>query len=190
MTFLKNISPDQTTDKELLSAFKESGDINHLSTLYLRYIDQVFGVCLKYFRDSEKSKDAVMDIFEELISKVKLHEVDNFKGWLHVLARNYCLMQLRSPKNIKTTEYNAGFMHFNDISHLNSELLEKEQTFEKLEKCMEILPPEQKQTVELFYLKNKCYNEIAEITGYEWNKVRSFIQNGRRNLKICLDRKD
>lgn len=156
----------------------------------MRYIDQVFGVCLKYLRDAQRSKDAVMDIFEELNKKLRSHEIDNFRGWLYVLARNYCLMQLRTPKNLKTIEYNPSFMQSGEISHLNSERLEKEETFNKLEECLKILPLEQKQAVELFYLGNKCYNEIAEITGYEWNKVRSFIQNGRRNLKICMDKKE
>ena len=186
MNFLKNISPGET-DKELLAAFKQSGDMNYLSTLYQRYMDLVFGVCLKYFKDAERSKDAVMDIFEELNRKLKQHEVDNFKGWLHVLARNYCLMQLRSPKNMKTTEFNAGFMQSEQNTHLSSEHLEKEQNLNKLEDCLKKLPGEQKETVELFYLQNKCYNEIAEITGFEWNKVRSYIQNGRRNLKLCMD---
>ncbi len=190
MAFLKNISPDNSTDKELLVAFKASGDINLLSTLYQRYMDLVFGVCLKYFKDTERCKDAVMDIFDELNTKLRVYEVDNFKGWLHVLARNYCLMQLRSPRNIKTTEFNPMLMYSEQNTHLKVEALEKEENFKKLEQCIETLPDEQKQSVMLFYLKNKCYNEIAAITGFDWNKVRSYIQNGKRNLKICMDEKN
>jgi len=189
LTFLKNISSSQTTDKELVAAFKQSGDSNYLSTLYQRYMDLVFGVCLKYFKDAERCKDAVMDIYEELNIKLKQHEVENFKGWLHVLARNYCLMQLRSPRNMKTTEFNADFMQSAENTHLNGEVLEKESNFVKLEQCLDTLTEEQKQSVRLFYLENKCYNEIAEITGFDWNKVRSYIQNGRRNLKLCMDEK-
>jgi RNA polymerase sigma factor (sigma-70 family) len=177
LPFIKNISTAET-DKELVVAFKQSG-----------YMDLVFGVCLKYFKDAERCKDAVMDIYEELNTKLRLHEVDNFKGWLHVLARNYCLMQLRSPKNMKTTEFNADFMQSVENTHLNIEVLEKESNFVKLEQCLDTLQEEQKQSVQLFYLENKCYNEIAAITGYDWNKVRSYIQNGRRNLKICMDEK-
>ncbi|MBX2935162.1 MAG: sigma-70 family RNA polymerase sigma factor [Ferruginibacter sp.] len=189
MAFLKNISKDTSADKELVTAFKTSGDINFLSTLYQRYMDLVFGVCLKYFKDPERSKDAVMDIFDELNTKLKVHEVDNFKGWLHVLARNYCLMQLRSPRNMKTTEFNPVFMYSEQNTHLNGEALEKEENFKKMELCIETLPEEQKQSVKLFYLESKCYNEIAEITGFDWNKVRSYIQNGKRNLKICMEGK-
>ncbi|MGF2414145.1 RNA polymerase sigma factor [Ferruginibacter sp.] len=188
MPFLKNISSKET-DKELVAAFKESGDSNYLSKLYQRYMDLVFGVCLKYFKDAERCKDAVMDIYEELNTKLKQHEVDNFKGWLHVLARNYCLMQLRSPRNMKTTEFSANFMQSEENTHLNSEVLEKESNFIKLEQCLDTLSNEQRQSVQLFYLENKCYNEIAVITGLEWNKVRSYIQNGRRNLKLCMDEK-
>ncbi len=187
MTFLKNISTDQLPDKELVAAFKKSGEINHLSILYQRYMDLVFGVCLKYFKDSERSKDGVMDIFEELNRKLRQHEVDNFKGWLHVLARNYCLMQLRSPKNRKPMEFDTEFMQSDHTTHLSNEALEKEATFKHLEQCLENLPEDQKQSIHLFFVEKKCYNEIAEITGYEWNKVRSYIQNGKRNLKICLE---
>ena len=188
LTFLRNI-PTTETDKELVAAFKQSGEMNYLSILYQRYMDLVFGVCLKYFKDAERSKDAVMEIFEELNTKLKQHDVENFKGWLHVLARNYCLMQLRSPRNVKTTEFKADFMQLEENTHLNSEALEKESNFVKIEQCLETLPSEQKDSVRLFYLENKCYNEIAEITGYDWNKVRSYIQNGRRNLKLCIDGK-
>jgi RNA polymerase sigma factor (sigma-70 family) len=189
LAFLKNISPEKSTDKELLVAFKTTGDIHHLSTLYQRYMDLVFGVCLKYFKDPERCKDAVMDIFDELNTKLRAHEVENFKGWLHVLARNYCLMQLRSPRNIKTTELNPVFMYSEQNTHLNGEALEKEENFKKLEQCIETLPDEQKRSVMLFYLENKCYHEIAAITGFDWNRVRSYIQNGKRNLKICIEEK-
>ncbi|MDN3655106.1 sigma-70 family RNA polymerase sigma factor [Ferruginibacter paludis] len=189
MTFITNISADQQSDKELLAAFKTHDNIKYLSILYQRYMDLVFGVCLKYFKDAERSKDAVMDIFEELNTKLKLHEVDNFKGWLYVLARNYCLMQLRSPRNLKTSEWNADFMQSAEVTHLQNEAFEKETSFKHLEACMETLPADQKQSIELFYLQKKSYNEISVITGFEWNKVRSFIQNGKRNLKLCVEAK-
>lgn len=187
MTFLKNIPSSQDSDRELVISFRETGDMNVLSTLYQRYMDLVFGVCLKYFKDAEKSKDAVMEIFDELNRKLRSHDVENFKGWLHVLTRNYCLMQLRSPRNMKTTEFNPAFMQSEEITHLNGETFEKEENFKKLERCMQALPEEQKRSVELFYLENKCYNEIAAVTGYDWSKVRSYIQNGKRNLKICME---
>ena len=187
MTFVKNISSPQVTDQELIAAYKNSNDQQYISTLYQRYMDLVFGVCLKYFKDAERSKDAVMDIYMELATKLKVHQVDNFKGWLHVLARNHCLMQLRSPKHLKTTEFNTEFMQSDQITHLENEVLEKEENFKKLEQCIEQLPGEQLQSIRLFFLEKKCYNEIAELTGFEWNKVRSHIQNGKRNLKICME---
>ena len=189
MHFITNISTDPQLDKELLKAFKQTNDIKYLSILYQRYMDLVFGVCLKYFKDADRCKDAVMDIFEELNTKLKIHEVDNFKGWLHTVTRNYCLMQLRSPRNLKTSELNIDFMQSGEPSHLWNEVFEKEKSFKQLEACIETLPDDQKTAIELFYLQKKCYNEIAEITGFEWNKVRSFIQNGKRNLKLCIEEK-
>ena len=138
------------TDEVLLHEFKKTHDQQMLAQLYLRYTDLVYGVCLKYFKDAEAAKDAVMNIYQELLTKLQTHEVDNFKSWLYVL--------------------------------------DKESELKKLEFCIEHLPDEQKQSIQLFYLENKCYNEIVEQLGYEWNKVRSLVQNGRRNLKICMEK--
>jgi RNA polymerase sigma-70 factor (ECF subfamily) len=149
-------------------------------------MDLLFGVCLKYLKDPERAKDAVMQIFEELVQKLNKHEVDNFKGWLYKLTKNYCLMQLRTPKNLRTMEFKEDFMQSEEEVHLNG-VMQKEENFKQLEKCMQTLSAEQRMTVELFYLQNKCYKEISDETGIEWNKVRSYIQNGRRNLKICME---
>lgn len=189
MTFLKTISTENLTDKELVSLFKKNSDSKYLSELYQRYMELVFGVCLKYFKDAEKAKDGVMDIYESLSVKLKQHDVDNFKAWLSVVARNHCLMQLRSPRNLKTSELNTDFMQSVQQSHLKNEVLEKEESFKILENCMDTLPKDQQQSIQLFYLEKKCYNEISEITGFEWSKVRSYIQNGKRNLKLCLEEK-
>jgi RNA polymerase sigma factor (sigma-70 family) len=187
LTFLKHIPRNDLPDKELVNQFKASGDLNTLAMLYQRYMELLYGVCLKYLKQPEASRDAVMQIFEELVDKLKKHEVDNFKSWVYTLAKNHCLMQLRTPKNLKTTEFKIDVMQSEDEVHLNG-ALQREENLDKLERCLQTLSAEQKITVELFYLQNKCYKEIAEITGLEWNKVRSFIQNGRRNLKICMEK--
>jgi len=158
-----------------------------LATLFQRYMDLLYGVCLKYLKEPEPAKDAVMQIFEDLIQKLHRHDVENFKSWVYTLAKNHCLMQLRTPKNLKTTEFNADGMQSEEELHLNG-VEWKEEQFQRMEKCLQTLSAEQKVTVELFYLQNKCYKEIAELTGLDWNKVRSYIQNGRRNLKICMEK--
>ena len=188
MSFLKNISTNSLADKELVDLYKQSDDLTVLGELYQRYMELVYGVCLKYFKDAEAAKDGVMQIFEELVSKLKKHEVDNFRGWLHQLAKNHCLMQLRTPRNLKTVEFKTDLMQYEENVHLNG-VLEKEENFKKLEYCIETLNNEQKKSIRLFYLEEKCYNEIVEITGQEWNQVRSLIQNGRRNLKLCMENK-
>jgi RNA polymerase sigma-70 factor (ECF subfamily) len=189
LAFIKNISQPSLTDKELVSLYKQSDDMNALGELYQRYMELVYGVCLKYFKEAEKAKDSVMQIFEELVSKLKKHEVDNFKGWLHQLAKNHCLMQLRTPKNMKTVEFKGDLVQSEENVHLNG-VFEKEENFRKLEYCLGTLTEQQREAIKLFYLDGKCYNEIVEITGQDWNQVRSFIQNGRRNLKLCRESRE
>ena len=189
MAFLKNISSANQSDTELVSAYRQSGDLKVLGELYQRYMELVYGVCLKYLKEAELSQDAVMQIFEELVSKLKKHEVENFRGWLHQVAKNHCLMQLRTPKNLKTVALPPLLMQNEEDVHLNG-VMEKEENFQKLEKCIASLSDEQRTMIKLFYLEGKCYNEIVEITGLEWNHVRSSIQNGRRNLKLCMEKKE
>ena len=189
MSFLKNISSHPASDAELVAAFRKSGDLNLLAALYQRYMDLVFGVCVKYLKEAETARDATMLIFEELAQKLPKYEVDNFRSWLYTLAKNHCLMQLRSSSKVRIQEFDPEGMQSHEDPHLNG-VWEKEDKLNRLSKCLETLSPEQKTAVELFYLEGKCYKEIEKLTGQEWNKVRSNIQNGRRNLKICIDKQE
>jgi RNA polymerase sigma factor (sigma-70 family) len=158
-----------------------------LAVLYQRYMDLLYAVCLKYLREPETAKDAVMNIFEELAQKLLKHDVEHFKGWVYTLAKNHCLMQLRSSGRVKIHAFDPENMQSAEELHLNA-VIEKEENLDRLSKCMETLSADQKTVVTLFYLESKCYKEIETITGLDWNKVRSHIQNGRRNLKTCMER--
>jgi RNA polymerase sigma factor (sigma-70 family) len=187
VAFLKNNNGTGLTDADLVNNYQASGNLETLAALYQRYMEQVYGVCFKYLKEPEDARDAVMQIFEELTVKLKKHRVENFRSWLYTLARNFCLMQLRTPRNLKTIHLTEDGVYSEDGMHLNG-IPEQEENLRKMEDCLQTLVPEQKQAVELFYLQQKCYREIAGITGLDWNKVRSCIQNGRRNLKICMEK--
>lgn len=188
MKFIKNTDGNKdTADAELIARYKSSGDLEVLGTLYSRYMHLVYGVCLNYFKDEEAGKDAVMQIFEELIPKLRIHEVQNFKSWLHVLTRNHCLMAIRKSSRYQTVPIEDQFVENETFVHLDISDVQ-EQQFTVMEKCMETLSEEQRKSVDLFYLQEKCYKEVAEITGYEMLKVKSYIQNGKRNLKICIEK--
>lgn len=176
----------QLQDNELIRRYKESGDVSVLGVLYKRYMNLVYGVCLKYLKDREESRDAVMQIFEKLVTTLKGHQVEHFKSWLYVTARNHCLMQLRARKGKHFEEITEHFMENGPFSHLDEEP-EMESNLSKLEHCIDQLATEQKSCVTLFYMQQKCYREIVQLTGFDDNKVKSYIQNGKRNLKICME---
>ena len=186
MGFLKKIS-SSSSDAELIEQYKRSSDLAVLGDLYQRYMELVYGLCLKYLKEPEDAQDAVMAIFEELITKLQKHEVANFKSWFYTLAKNHCLMRLRSVKRTPVMKMKEEFMQSEENGHLEDVML-REENFKKLEYCMGQLATDQRQVIELFYLQGKCYNEISAETGIEWNSVRSYIQNGRRNLKLCIER--
>jgi RNA polymerase sigma-70 factor (ECF subfamily) len=187
LAFLKKISTGSFSDQELVEAYKKSGDKEILANLYQPYMDLVYGVCLKYLENTEEAKDAVMAIFEELVEKLMKYEVDHFKGWLFAVVRTHCLMKIRGSAKRKTYSLDPALVQSAEEMHLNG-VFEKESKLDELTKCMETLSPDQKEVVDLFYLKQKCYKEISASTGLDWNKVRSLIQNGRRNLKNCMEK--
>ena len=183
--FNRTIKPDEADDKALLDSYHQSGELAVLGRLYEKYVSLIYGVCLKYLKDEELAKDAVMGIFEELVTKARQHDVKQFRAWVYVLARNYCLMQLRSNKKMVAVDYDDIVENDLVLHHDNKY---SEEYLKVLERCMEKLPVKQKESVNLFYLQEKCYKEVADATGYTLNDVKSYIQNGKRNLKICIEK--
>lgn len=186
LNFIKKIS-SADPDSVLVAEYKKSGNMEVLGELYQRYMDLVYGVCLKYMREPEEAKDCVLSIFEELVSKVKKYPIDHFKAWLYQLAKNHCLMKLRKQKTIPVN-IDLEDVHLSNHAHLMFDF-DKEDNFKHMEQCLSQLAFSQKQVIELFYLQNKCYKEIAQTIGIDGNMVRSLLQNGRRNLKICMEKK-
>jgi RNA polymerase sigma factor (sigma-70 family) len=185
----RNRKKEPLPEAQRLSAYRQTGDVGLLGEVYAPYMEMVFGICYKYLRDEDESKDAVMQIFEKLVQDLKIHEVGNFKSWLHSVARNHCLMQLRSKRvfvgseeiNEENTTWDLQTNESEDIFTLDHQL-------NSLSKCMQSLVSEQRVSIQLFYVEEKCYRDICNETGFDFNKVKSYIQNGKRNLKICMDK--
>ncbi len=184
--FLKRAAA-QASDEELLQQHRSGKDLEALGLLYERYVELVYGVCLKYFKDETEAEDAVMAIFEELVEKSKKSEVREFRPWLYVLAKNHCLMALRKAGRNFTVPADPAFMQSDEFLHPDGEGMDEEVSA-RLAKCMEQLPPQQKLCIDLFYLQGRSYKGIADIQGEDVGTVRSNIQNGRRNLKKCMSK--
>ena len=186
--FFRKPGKSQHTDAELVDLYKKEADLQYLGELYQRYMSMVYGVCLKYLSDREESKDAVMQIFEKLVTTIHKHEVSSFKSWIYVIAKNHCLMHLRTQKSKEMARESLEIMeNTHTLHHDEEEGRVLEENMVKLENCIKTLQQEQKVCIDLFYLQKKCYKEIEEITNYDLKKVKSYIQNGRRNLKICME---
>jgi RNA polymerase sigma-70 factor (ECF subfamily) len=181
------------TDEDLLKEFRTSGDLKVLGELYSGYMHLVYGVCLKYLRDRDESMDAVMQIFEKLITEVPKHNIENFRSWLHVVTKNFCLMQIRSHKtqSEKQNDWIAESEHFMENTSELHPIDDEEADMEKtLQECIERLKDEQKECIRQFYFDNRCYNEIAVNLNLDEKKVKSHLQNGKRNLKLCIEEKN
>lgn len=172
-------------DKELLQNFYADRNNEWLGILLQRYTLLLLGVCMKYLKNEEEAKDAVQQVFLKSITELHKYKVDYFKSWLYMVAKNHCLMKLRD-KGKTPVEINEQMLSTPDESDTKSNYIEKDITLTNMETALQQLNKEQQQCVTLFYLQKKSYSEITEETGYSLLQVKSYIQNGKRNLKILL----
>jgi len=181
------------SDEELVHRYRNSHDTAYIGELYVRYTHLVYGVCLKYLHNDADAQDAVMQVFEKLIKELKKHHIETFKPWLHTVVKNHCMMHFRKEATVtkKETELKNNIkasVESTGIDHLDSED-EKELMVLYLSTGMESLREEQRTCVEMFYLREMSYQQISEQTGFSMNEVKSYIQNGKRNLKNYITEK-
>ncbi len=175
------------SDQELMERYKKKRDQKYFAELFTRYSHLIMGVCMKYLKNTEASKDGVMNLYESISDKLVTNKIENFGGWIYVVTKNYCLGELRKQAKegvvenslTESMEFELQPHHTNDYS--------LEQQILALEKCIEMLNKEQAKCVSLFYFKKKSYKEVTNLTGFNLNKVKSNIQNGKRNLKKCIE---
>ena len=179
------------SDEQLAARYARTGATEFLGQLYERYTHLVFAVCLKYLGNEDEAEDTVMLIFEKLVEELKSERVSAFKSWLYTVTRNQCLMQLRHRKTVEKSkevllkELEAGIMETGNAMHLITGSTSEDD--HKLEEAIGRLNEDQRKCIELFYLEERSYREVAETTGFTMNEVKSHLQNGRRNLKIILE---
>ena len=176
------------TDNDLINDYVQKNDNFFVGILYERYGHLVLGLSIKYLKNKDEAQDAVIQIFTNLLSDLKKHKIQYFKSWLYVYSKNFCLMELRKRQSLLKKELQLKenvhlVMDFSSDEHLK----EKEAQIVIMEQAIELLNNEQKTCIELFYLKNKSYVEIEELTGFTNNEVKSYIQNGKRNLKLKME---
>ena len=178
------------TDNQLLQKYTSTKQNEWLSILFKRYALLVYGVCMKYIKDEQNAKDCTQQIFEKCFIELQKYEVIYFKSWLYQVTKNYCFMQLRS----KPGKYNIDIETITDLANEKNEAEEKYEieqknlTLEIMHHCINELANEQKQCISLFYLQKKSYQQIAEELKLNYLQVKSFIQNGKRNLKILIEK--
>ena len=180
--FLRNRSISKLSDEELVIRL-QGGDHASLAILWDRYAHLLFGVAMKYVKAVDPSKDLVMELFAGLPKLLRDHQVRSFRGWVHSVMRNRCLMLLR--KTTPDVKLDPALLTQEETS---DDAMLHEASLEALETAITELPEGQQRCIHLFYLERKSYQQVAHHTGYSLDRVRSHLQNGRRNLRIILER--
>jgi len=186
---VKSSRYDHITDNELLEYYYRDDSTEWIGILLERYTLLLLGVCMKYLKNEAEARDAVQQVFLKVLTEVsKKYEITYFKSWLYMVAKNHCLMKLRAQQGKYVTEIQDYHVPSAGTEE-REDLLQHEQTFVYLEEALQELNEEQKQCVILFYLKKMSYQQVAQQTGYSMLQVKSYIQNGKRNLRIILEKK-
>jgi len=175
------------SDSELIFLYKETQSLEVLGDLYKRHMHLVYGTCLKILKNADDSKDAVSTIFEKLIQDVLRFTIDNFKSWLYVLTKRFCLMQLRAKNSVEKKKDDYSYLSFME-STIDVHPIDEDTENTNLKICISKLKEIQKQSVRLFYYEELSYKEISDTINQSEKKVKSYIQNAKRNLKICLQK--
>jgi RNA polymerase sigma-70 factor (ECF subfamily) len=105
-----------------------------------------------------------------------------------MVAKNHCLMQLRDKAGKNTIEVKESIAAESEDTDKENILL-NEKTYDYLTEALKELNTEQQVCVTLFYIEKKSYQQISEHTGYTMMQVKSHIQNGKRNMKILIEKK-
>jgi len=175
------------SDKELMDHYYSDGNNEWIGILLQRYTLLLLGTCMKYLKNEQDAKDSVQQIFLKVITEIPKYRVEYFKSWLYMVARNYCLMLLRD-KNIILPVVEEKHGQLTEETDLDA-ILSKEKNLNLIEDSLQELNEDQKKCVVLFYIHKRTYNEISDHTGFSLLQVKSYIQNGKRNLKLLVERK-
>jgi len=182
------------SDENLVINYQNTKNNLVVGELFKRHSLMCYAVCMKYLKNDDAAHDATMNIFEKLFNDLQKHQINNFKSWLHTVCKNHCLILLRKPNVLvsidESEEENSHlFMQLSNVLNHDDNKHEKEEKLQVLEQSIFELKDKQRECIELFFLKQKSYQEISKQTGYTENEVKSYIQNGKRNLKILLEQK-
>lgn len=180
---------EYTSDEDLLKHYKQSGDKDLFAQLFKKHVKIIYGTCLFYLQDKDEAQDATMQLFEKLLKTINTQSINNFKGWLSFVVRNHCISIIRKNKS-----HQKNIHAYYEFEYTEAKLEEEEKIYsvtdelmlQGLEQCLPKLKKPQQVCLTLFYLQNKSYQAIADETRYSLNEIKSYIQNGKRNLKLLL----
>lgn len=177
------------SDAELLQLYITTGNQDYLAELYERYRGLVIGIGLRTHLTTQGAEDMYQNLYIKLVNSVlkayKKKKIENFKAYLWAAATNKSFDESKMKKKFEKIE---EFEEFSSDNRLEI-MLEDENLYKKLEKCINILPADQKICIELFYsINKKNYEEISELTGFSQGKVDNCLYRARISLRECANK--
>lgn len=157
-------------DFDLVESAKK-GDQNAFSKLMSRYHDSIFFMVLKMVHNRDDAEDLTMEAFGKAFNSITNYSADfAFSTWLFKIATNNCIDHIRKKKlqttsleqtNTTSEDGDVQPIAVKDYSPDPEESLMKDQRAEKIRGAIEQLSPKYRTLIELRYLDELSYEEIA-----------------------------
>ncbi|MBC8182759.1 sigma-70 family RNA polymerase sigma factor [candidate division KSB1 bacterium] len=184
-----NQSHKNSTDKAnyWIKNFLSTGDKSCLGKIFEHHKQQLFFHCLKIIKDQEEAKDQTSETFIKAFEKIHKFDLNKpFYPWLAQIATNLCIDLIRRKKIVPLDQIDNQ----PDLKGSDDQVadLENAELNDKIKGAIKKLKRQQKRCFCLFYIHEKSYKEIVKLTGFSNNEVRSYIQNGKRKVKLILER--
>lgn len=172
-------------DEFWIRAYFQSGDSEYWGRIFEKYKKRIFLRCLTLLQDNEDASDLTSETFIKAHENIQKYDMKRpFFPWLQQIATNLCIDLLRRKTIIQFTQTDEK-IEFHSAEDVTKKV-ENRELGDTILKALKSLKNHQKRCFCLFYIHRKSYKEIAELTGYSYNDVRSYIQNGKRKFKLVM----
>ena len=184
----KWVGVNRRDESSLLLKYLKTNDLSYLLELYRPYMHLVYGLAFKYVKDPKQSQEIVYCIFKKLIKDIKRQEVRVFGNWLYNLSLDFC-KQWRDRGRTESdqivalggsTQTPVEFYDDKDDDSFEEEISSMEDEVMRIKS-------QQEKCSQLFFKEQRCFQEIADITGWEVSEIKYHVKNAKRKTNIYQD---
>jgi RNA polymerase sigma-70 factor (ECF subfamily) len=169
------------TDEHLMNRVKK-GNLDALSPLFEKYHVKLYNFFLRLTGNPSQSQDLTQNVFKRILSYRESYDSNKkFRSWMYQIARNVHLDYLNETK-IRISDFTEPEQYKYDQENA-FEMTEAKTREKALYEALALMPPEQREILELSKFQGLRYKEISEITGNSVAAIKVKVHRAIKKLK-------